>query len=293
MRPGPSAASKVLPELINVSDPPRSAKEWLVDICMRKGWAEHESEALEQTERWRDAFLQYLTRDLNELRKLGRFSYFEFNSSSPYYIQGSAFVEPKDAEDLASAKRRRARFEDYVEVLEGLSPDDFELLCTGILRILGVKKPRKTPYSADEGIDFYGRLDLEGIILENSLLPSVDKQLSSWMIGQAKHYQSIPVSTPDIRDLVGAVELARGRAFASGDVENKYRDLAIGVCDPVFYLFFTTGRITIDGWKLLDVSGTVGMDGHMLAAFLADHGVGIDRENNFNSGLFVEWIKSS
>src|SRR5437764_355349 len=86
--------------------------------------------------------------------------------------------------------------------------------------------------SHDDGIDFYGRLRLESLLLPEVRFPGLQKQLTIWIVGQAKHYQAIQVATPDIRDLVGAVVLARGNAYGSGT--NKYSDLAIRPCDPVF-----------------------------------------------------------
>ena len=104
---------------------------------------------------------------------------------------------------------------------------------------------------------------------------------------QAKHYILGKVSTPDIRDLVGPVTLAKGHAF--GSYAHKYADLTIRVCDPVFYLFFTTSSLTSDAWTLLDRSGVVGMDGEMLAAFLADQGVGL-AEEKFEATALKSWL---
>ncbi len=111
--------------------------------------------------------------------------------------------------------------------------------------------------------------------------------MSVWMVGQAKKYGAIKAGTPDIRELVGAVILARGKAF--GGSANTYSDLDILPCDPVFYLFFTTGSISTDGWRLLERSGAVGMDGLMVAAFLADHGVGVIGDI-LDSKAVEDWI---
>jgi hypothetical protein len=77
--------------------------------------------------------------------------------------------------------------------------------------------------------------------------------------------------------LVGAVELAKGRAFSAGNDE-KYADLKIRVCDPVFYLFVTTGYLSGYSWRLLKSSGVVGMDGEMIAALLADCAAGLTNQ---------------
>jgi hypothetical protein len=173
--------------------------------------------------------------------------------------------------------------------LGDLTPRKFEALCVGLLQLIGVEEPSITQYSADEGIDFYGKLHLRRAMSVDALYPSIQNQLSVWTIGQAKHYKKGDVSTFEIRDLVGAVELARGKAF--GATGEKYSDLDLRVCDPIFYLFFTTGRITANTWRLLNRSGVAGMDGDMVASFLADNSIGNDG-NNFRADLLNKWIAS-
>lgn len=287
MKPGPSLARKVLPEFISITSEPLPAVEWLTYICIAQSWFSSGAEAREAAERWEDRFLSLLRDEVSELNRLGRFSQYSFNSSSEYMLQGACFVEPRDPDDVKEAKTRRAQFSDYTSVLSELTPEEFEAMCVGILELIGVKDPQLTSYSTDEGIDFYGRLQLEEHILLEDRFPSVQRQLSAWMVGQAKHYKLSQVSTFDIRELVGSVELAKGRAYSS--VNSKYPDLEIRVCDPVFYLFFTTGRISSDSWRLVDHSGVVGMDGEMVAAFLADRGVGTTNEG-FDNSLLSDWL---
>jgi len=119
-------------------------------------------------------------------------------------------------------------------------------------------------------------------------LPGFYTTLSVWLVGQAKHYKETKVATPDIRELVGSVELARARAFAK---PASLPNLEMRLCDPVFYLFFTTGKISRDGWALMKASGVVGMDGAMIAAFLADHDVGCSG-GTFAASLFEAWVVS-
>jgi hypothetical protein len=231
------------------------------------------ADAREAAERWTPQIVEILRQEESELARVGRFAPYTFNSSSPEHIQGSAFIEPRDSEELKTAKRNRAQFKSYENILKELTPREFEMLCAGVLDVLGVDAPILTPSSADEGIDFYGRLRLEKHIFPDKHLPGLQRQLIAWMIGQAKHYQSSLVSTPEIRDLVGAIHLAKSHTFGSG--ENKYNDLSVRACDPVIYLFFSTGRLSANSWTLLEKSGVVGMDGQMLAAFLADHQIGM------------------
>jgi hypothetical protein len=148
----------------------------------------------------------------------------------------------------------------------------------------------KTPSQGDDGIDFFGRLHLESPLFDDFPLPGLGRQLKIWIVGQAKHYTAINVSTPDIRELVGSVELARGKSFVNLPV--AYRSLEIKACDPVFYLFLTSGSMSADVWHLLAKSGVVGMDGRMIATFLAERHVGVV-ENAFDRPTFDAWILSN
>lgn len=84
------------------------------------------------------------------------------------------------------------------------------------------------------------------------MLLTFDRRLNIWLIGQAKRYKSVQVATPDIRELVGSIELARSHVFAG---RQELIGLNIAPCDPIFYLFFTTGSIGRDGWQLLGEAG--------------------------------------
>jgi hypothetical protein len=249
MKPGPASAKSVLTSTILVDATPKPAVERLASICLSQGWCSNECDASELAEKWEARFIDLLQYELSELHRIGRFSAFAFNSSSSYLIQGSAFIEPVDSEEVKDAKRRRSRCSEYTAAFVHFSPRDFEALCVGILDLIGVEQPQITPYSGDEGIDFYGRLKLEKYIFAHDFYPGIQRQLTVWMLGQAKHYGSGVVSTFEIRDLVGAVELAKGGAF--GASAEKYADLRIRVCDPILYLFFTTGRISLNSWRLI------------------------------------------
>ena len=108
-----------------------------------------------------------------------------------------------------------------------------------------------------------------------------------WLVGQAKHYDASQVSTKDIRELVGSVSLARTKTYAGS--KDPLARLQMRSCDPVVYLFFTTGRISRDARDLLQKAGVVGMDGGQLAIFLADCGVGLDEEGHFCREEFRRW----
>lgn len=218
------------------------------------------------------------------------FSRVELNPSSPEYFQGTSFVAPiEEGTPTADAKRRRLASDDYAAFLASLDWREFEACCRGVLRILGSADPVLTRGASDQGIDFYGELKLENRLANHSVLPGIDSRLSVWLVGQAKKYDRSKVSTPELRELVGSVHLARARVSAdSGEALRGFRPR---YCDPIFYLFFTTGQISADGLRLLNESGVVAMDGTQLAIFLSDNLVGTVH-GRFDETAAREWIAS-
>ena len=287
MKPGASLALRSLPQYLRLDESPRRARDLLSDIALGEGWSNDRSDAAEKGERWEEAFLKRCRRELSELNSLGRAASFAINSSSPDHLQGSAFVEPVDPPEAASAKQDRSRMGSYVGALQALTPQDFERLCGHFLALLGVQDPKVTAYTADEGIDFYGHLDIDPFLAPDAFYPHFSRQMSIWLVGQAKHYQSTKVATPDLRELVGSVTLAKALAF--GGAAEKYSDLSIRACDPVYFLFFTTGAVSADAWRLTKRSGMVTLDGEMIAAYLCARNVGFV-DGDYEPEAFADWL---
>lgn len=87
--------------------------------------------------------------------------------------------------------------------------------------------------------------------------------------------------------MVGSVSLAKSKIYAGS--KDPLSNLQMRACDPVFFLFFTTGNISRDALDLLNKSGVVAMNGEQLAMFLADHGVGL-LDGQFNDLEFRNWL---
>ena len=286
MRPGPAAAAQLIRETLLLNAAPRRVTEILVDIIVQQNWYD-ESLAYEMTERWQSTVLVRLREDLNDLIAQGRPTKFSFNSSSDDLLQGACFCEPSDSTQLVDSKGRRLNYYDYHAALKILTPREFELLCGKIIFLLGVKNPVVTRSSADEGIDFYGKLELGSLFYPSDLSPTIQKQMNVWLVGQAKHYQAVQSGTPELRELVGSIELGRAKVF--GSKSSPLNQMDIRVVDPVFAVFVTTGSISLNGWTLLERSGVIGFDGEMVAAFLADRGAGMNG-SIFSQDNFFDWL---
>jgi restriction endonuclease Mrr len=281
-RPGPAAAEAVLATYLPLDAPPERVELLLVRICMGEGWETSETAAADRAYTWKGQFLARLRQQLDRCEREGRPCRHALNTSDGSLVQGYCFEEPTDSATTADAKRRRVLADEVLSHIADLTHNEFELLCAVIAEELGADSPTVTSYGHDEGIDFFGRVDWS--MLQEFPLPNVDRQLGVWIVGQAKHYDRTQVATPDIRELVGSVYLARSSAFSKEDSPN-FGELAIRACDAVFCFFVTSGDISRDGWSLLRTSGVIGMDGEMLGAFLADRGVGISDEGAFDPTL--------
>jgi hypothetical protein len=175
-------------------------------------------------------------------------------------------------------------------LLQELTPVEFEKMCGKLIGLLGVQNPTVTRSSADEGIDFFGILSMKSMFYPQDVFPTLQTQLSIWIVGQAKRYQQIQAGTAEVRSLVGSVAL--GRAAAFGSLQSPFADLRIRPADPVFVILATTGSFSSNAWRLLQRSGVIGFDGEMMAAFLADRSIGIKIGVGLDESTFKQWLEA-
>lgn len=288
MRPGPVRVVRYLLSSHPVNAAPQHLIDVIVTVVNKMGWVSHPNLATERAETWEEGVDRVLRRQLNELQALGRPACITFNSSDSSYVQGACFIEPGDPPEIREQKRRRRRLRPYLDLIRGLSPDEFEILCQRLLSVLGVASPHLTRRTADEGIDFYGKLTGESVFFPHDLEPTVQRQLSIWLVGQAKQFVRSTVGTPEVRDLVGAVVLGRSGVFSTEASPSS--ELSIRVGDPVFLMLVTGGSLSGRAWKLVERSGIIGIDGEMLAAFLVDRDTTLGDDPD--AAAFRRWLVS-
>lgn len=233
--------SQMIQAFVQLLDRPRPLVEILADALVEREPSLTVSVARERAEKDERRVKSQLINDLRSAAEIGRPASIAFNSVSDDLIQGVCFEEPSDSDELRGQKRNRARSGKYREALLSIAPCNFEALCGGILSILGVKNPSVTQSSGDEGIDFFGKLKLDSMFYPTGLASTVQKQLDVWLVGQAKRYTRKAAGTPEIRALVGSVQLARAAVY--GAIDSPYADLALRPADAVFIVFVTSGSI--------------------------------------------------
>lgn len=285
-RGGPIDAAKLIPAALSVSAGPRPVRELLVEIIVNQGWYSS-LDAEDKADAWLPRFKSRMRHDITTIRDEGGFLSFQFNSSGDDYVQGSCFCEPHDPLEVQQAKIRRAYTLQVHNCCLGLTPNQFEQLSGKLLSLLNVEHAYVSRRSADQGIDFFGRVPIGKMLKPTLLDMGAEKHMFVWIIGQSKHYPLTKVSTGEIRELVGSVELARAKVFAGAN--DPLEDLTVRLCDPIFYMFFTSGTFTRDSKELMTRSGVLAFEGLQLAQFIADHGIGTV-EGAFCQSAFHEWL---
>jgi hypothetical protein len=260
-----------------------------VQILREKSRTIQVADAQEIAERGLPRLISRLKAHVSKCADEGRHCRFEFTLEDSFeYIQGSRCIRPTDSDHLASAKHMRNHFSEYQKLLSDLNPWQFEATCVGVLELFGCKNPIITPRSNDQGIDFFGELSMTGRLDVKFHLPGPDRRLKAWIVGQAKHYRGA-VSTLNLRELVGSVKLAQYGSFA--DERGLGSKLSIRLCDPVYYLFMTSGVLTRDTERLAESSGVIALDGDSLADILASAQVGV-RNGSFTRTAAMDWVQS-
>lgn len=215
---------------------------------------------------------------------------YAFSSAGGHLIQGLAYNDPGVDSTMLAARRARLATVAWLEHTNQMTPRQFEQLCRGILAIVGCADPEVTRSSRDQGIDFFGKLRLEGRLANMNHFPSIDSSMDVWIVGQAKHIDTTRVSTPEVRALIGSVALARAKVHSIGG--DTLRGFTPRLMDPIFLALFTTGEFSRECQDLLDKSGVLSLDGVQLAVFLCDNNIGLNNDFEFDDETATLWIDS-
>lgn len=90
----------------------------------------------------------------------GTFSTLCLLGSSQDIIAGSCHILPIDDFDVINAKKSRLHVGNLLAAIRELTFNDFEKFGARVLMELGAQKVRVTPQSNDQGIDFYGVMNI-------------------------------------------------------------------------------------------------------------------------------------
>lgn len=207
-------------------------------------------------------------------------------------VAGYCYALPSDSASVATLKGFRIQTQALSAAIRALSFSQFERFCARVLVELGAAKAKITPHGGDQGIDFIGQLSLGQY--HNTPFPfmKLAHDIKVSFAGQAKHYPSSSLGPDVVRELAGAIHLARSRAFSREEVD-LFDQINLSVLAPLVVLLFTTGDITSGAAKLAASAGVIARNGEQIAVFLADKGVGMTQDGGgvvFRQDLFESWL---
>ncbi|WP_086733464.1 restriction endonuclease [Erythrobacter colymbi] len=207
-------------------------------------------------------------------------------------VAGFCYPLPGEDPELNLMRARRAHVSAIFDRMRALSFAEFEKFGARFLRELGARIGRVTPQSNDQGIDFYGEFSLRQVHAAPEPFLVLAKEVRLLFAGQAKHYPNRSIGPSEIRELIGALTLARTKTHSSDGVD-IFKDLSIRPFTPVMALIFTTGELTSGAVRLSEAAGIIAKTGLQLAVFLADRGVGLvggEGNQNFDEHAFLDWL---
>lgn len=209
-------------------------------------------------------------------------------------VAGSCCPLPSDGPEIVRLKNQRIVAGEILQAMRDLDFNQFETFGARVLKELGTTNTQVTRQSNDQGIDFYGELSLGSFTTVPAPFLKLAHDVRFALVGQAKHYPTRSLGPDIVRELVGAMTLARTKTFSRQGL-NALDKIALKPFSPVLALLFTTGDFTSGASHLALEAGIIARNGMQLAVFLADKGVGIVDDGNrrvFRIGEFEQWLSA-
>lgn len=209
-------------------------------------------------------------------------------------VAGFCHVLQTDQPSIVDAKRQRSQVNALANAIRSLSFAQFEKFGARILTEIGASSSQITPHSGDQGIDFYGNLSLGKFQTVPLPFVKLTHDVVLAFMGQAKHYPTRSLGPDVVRELIGAVSLARTKTFSSDNVD-LFPGLQLKPFSPVVIFLFTTGKLSKGAAQLADSSGMIARSGDQLATFLADKGIGMTAAaggSAFDQTMFEVWLNA-
>lgn len=273
MPPAAKISKKSVLSEIEVTLPPDSPPVLLhtvITSAITKKYGVLNTDAAEKSEAIIEAIRHSIRNKFEESQNdyFGYFYHLRISELNEEYIYGACHAFPGDSPEQIAAKSKRANHVKISQYIDKLNPDEFEAFCGRLISLIGVENPIVTTHGNDQGIDFFGRWNLNSAIKVSNFPDGVEKQFKAWIIGQAKKYDATKIGTNVIRELVGSVQLAKAKVFST-EVDN-YTSLGVSFCDPIFYCLIITGAVTSGVARLLRNAGIIFFDKDLISVFLAD-----------------------
>lgn len=289
----PNAIVDRLEVMIGVDGGPRRLVE-AIETTLASDFGLTAIAATERAERTLNFVSQLIIQRQERAETLGSFPALTLIGTANDVVVGSCHVLPDDEDIVASSKRNRVNSAALLDAIKNLDFNQFERFGSRVLDELGATKTRVTPQRGDQGIDFYGELDLGKLHDHPPPFLKLARDVKLNFAGQAKHYPNASIGPDVVRELVGAITLAKAGVFSAQNLD-LFDDIKILTQTPVVMVLFTTGRLSSGAIKLSEEAGIIARSGDQIAVFLADKGVGMVQANGrstFDQQSFTSWLAS-
>lgn len=274
--------------VIQLDDAPRRLRD-VVEAELVGSFSLSAAHAAEKSESLEARIVAIIEQREGECDRAGRIPRLSITGTGSPMVAGACYVFPSDPPHVASLKRHRTSADPLLQRVISLTPDEFERFGAKVLKELGAQKAVVTRQSNDQGIDFYGVMNIGRLTAAPEKFLRLAHDLELRFAGQAKHYPANPLGTNVVRELAGAVSLARHKTFSNDRGDDLFEELELLPLNPLVAMLFTTGRFTSGARDLAAKAGIIARSGDQLATFLADRGVGMI-DGSFSATAFDSWL---
>lgn len=283
-----------LEEVIGLDGPPRPLAIAIEAILIER-FDLPAIQAAERADRFQEKVAVEIARREAHLSASGGAPTLRLVGATMNVVAGYCHSLASDGEDVVEFRKKRSNVQAILNRIRALSFNDFEKFGARFLRELGARIGDITPQSNDQGIDFYGEFSLSQLHQAPDSFLVLAKDVRLLFAGQAKHYPTRSIGPSTVRELIGALSLARTKTHSTDGVD-IFGGLPIRPFSPVVALLFTTGELTTGAARLAEAAGIIAKTGLQLAVFLADRGVGLiqnDAGFEYSEQAFSDWLSQA
>jgi hypothetical protein len=120
--------------------------------------------AAEQVDSLRKKVVAEIVRRRDERDEMGEIAILHVRGTPDEIVCGSSYVFGDDNEQIKRAKHNRICAENIHGYITALTFTQFERFGRSVLRELGSTNAKVTPHAGDQGIDFYGDLNVGSLV---------------------------------------------------------------------------------------------------------------------------------
>jgi hypothetical protein len=291
MRPRPNAIVDRLEITVGVDGAPKNLNT-AISIELEQFFGLPAIQASEHAERVAGAVAKIIASRAVDADEAGTMATLVLLGTTSTSLAGFCHVLPTDTATIATAKLQRRKVDALAAAMRSLTFDQFEQFGAQVLREIGAADSRITRSSGDQGIDFFGHLSLGQYQATPLPFTKLTHDVKLSFVGQAKHYPNNSIGPSIIRELIGAVSLARTKTF-SVENEDVFPGIDLKPFSPAVIFLFTTGKMTSGAAQLAKSAGIIARSGDQLALFLADKGIGMKTTDGgivFDERRFSDWL---